>query len=43
MQINWSREIWEAACKVVDENYECSNHVIGLVSIQLYCVAIYPW
>jgi hypothetical protein len=43
MQINWSREIWEAACKVVDENYECSNRVIGLVSIQLYRVAIYPW
>ncbi|KIM77565.1 hypothetical protein PILCRDRAFT_11985 [Piloderma croceum F 1598] len=30
MQINWSREIWEAACKVVDENYECSDRVIGL-------------
>ena len=43
MQINWSREIWEAACKVVDENYECSDRVIGLVSIQLYHVAIYPW
>jgi hypothetical protein len=43
MQINWSREIWEAACKVVDENYECSDRVIGLVSIQLYRVAIYPW
>lgn len=41
MQIKWSREIWEAACKVVDENYECSDRIIGLVSIQLYCVAIY--
>ena len=36
MQIYWSCEIWEATCKVVDENYECSDNVIGLVSIQLY-------
>lgn len=32
LQITWSREIWVAACAVVDENYECSDRVIGLVS-----------
>lgn len=31
-QINWSREIWETACKIVEENYECSDRVIGLAS-----------
>ena len=41
VQIHWSREIWEAACKVVDENYECSDRVIRLVSIQLYHLYIH--
>ena len=31
-QINWSREIWETTCKVVEENYECSDCVVGLAS-----------
>lgn len=32
LQITWSRKIWVAACKEIEENYECSDRVVGLVS-----------
>ena len=31
-QVEWSRKIWEGACKEVEDHYECTDHVIGLVS-----------
>jgi hypothetical protein len=32
--IEWSHKIWEGACKQVEENYECTDRVVGLVSLQ---------
>lgn len=31
-QVDWSRIIWAGACKEVEENYECTDRVVGLVS-----------
>jgi hypothetical protein len=31
-QVEWSRKIWEGACKEVEDHYECTDRVIGLVS-----------
>ena len=37
-QVEWSRKIWEGACKEVEDHYECTDRVIGLVSWQsLWC------
>lgn len=33
VQIAWANEVWKNACKTVEEEYEITDRVIGLVSL----------